>query len=134
VIRAWGRSQGDVGSGAGLGVECLCKLAGVSRAGYYRGWRASVPAQEETALRDEVQRLSLAHRFYGYRGVTVLLRRAGWAVNHKRVQRLRRTDNLLCVTGRTFRPATTDSHHRFDVYPNLARRMKPLAINQLWLS
>ena len=134
MIRAWGRSQGGVGSGAGLGVECLCKLAGVSRAGYYRGWRASVPAQEETALRDEVQRLSLAHRFYGYRGVTVLLRRVGWAVNHKRVQRLRRTDNLLCVTGRTFRPATTDSHHRFDVYPNLARRMKPLAINQLWLS
>lgn len=69
MIRAWERSQGDVGSGGGLGVERLCKLAGISRAGYYRGWRASVPAQEETALRDEVQRLSLAHRFYGYRRV-----------------------------------------------------------------
>ena len=39
----------------------MCALAEVSRAGYYRHWRASHPRQEETALRDEIQRLSLAH-------------------------------------------------------------------------
>ncbi len=118
----------------GLGIERLCRLGDVSRAGYYRHWQASAPAREETALRDEVQRLSLAHRFYGYRRITALLRQAGWAVNHKRVQRLRRTDNLLCVTGRTFRPATTDSRHRFAIHPNLARRMMPTAVNQLWVA
>src|SRR5690349_21997145 len=81
----------------------MCSLAGVSRAGYYRHWRASAPAREETAARDAVQRLSLEHRFYGYRRITALLRQSGWAVNHKRVQRIRQSDNLLCVTGRTFR-------------------------------
>lgn len=55
-------------------------------------------------------------------------------MNHKRVQRIRQSDNLLCVTGRTFRPATTDSRHRFNVYPNLARRMTPTVANQLWVA
>ena len=112
----------------------MCRLAEVSRAGYYRHWQASEPAREETALRAEVQRLSLKYQFYGYRRITVELREAGWAVNHKRIERLRQTDNLLCVTGRTFRPATTDSRHRFAVYPNLARRMMPTGVNQLWVA
>jgi len=128
VIRAQTELQGA------LGIEQMCRLAGVSRASYYRYWRASEPAREETALRDEVQRLSLAHRFYGYRRITALLRQAGWAVNRKRVQRIRQTDNLLCVTGRTFRPPTTDSRHRFAVYPNLARVLVPTGINQLWVA
>jgi transposase InsO family protein len=115
-------------------IERRCWLAGVSRAGYYRHWQASAPRQEETALRDEIQRLSLAERFYGYRRLTVLLKRSGWMVNHKRVARIRREDNLLCVPKQAFRPATTDSRHRFVVYPNLARRLVPTTVNQLWMA
>jgi putative transposase len=115
-------------------IERWCRLAGVSRAGYYRYWQASAPRQEETALRDEIQRLSLAHRFYGYRPLTMLLKRSGWVANHKRVQRLRQEDNLLCVPKRAFRPATTDSGHRFPIYPNLARKLIPMAVNQLWVA
>ena len=128
MIRAQIERQG------GLGIDQMCRLASVSRAGYYRHWRACEPAREETAVRDIVQCLSLDHPFYGYRRVTALMRQAGWAVNHKRVQRIRQSDNLLCVTGRTFRPPTTDSRHRFTVYPNLARRMVPTAVNQLWVA
>jgi len=128
VIRAQALQQG------GLGIEALCRLADVSRAGYYRHWQASRPAQEETALRSEIQRLSLAQRFYGYRRITALLRQSGWAVNRKRVQRIRQSDNLLCVGGRTFRPATTDSAHRFHIWPNLARHLVPSAVNQLWVA
>ena len=128
MIQAQAERQG------GLGIDRMCSLAGVSRASYYRHWRSSTPAREEVAARDAVQRLSLAHPFYGYRRVTALLRQAGWAVNHKRVQRLRRSDNLLCVTGRTLRPPTTDSRHRFTIYPNLARKMLPTAANQLWVA
>src|SRR5262249_41972658 len=49
------RPRGD------LTVERMCVLAGVSRAGYYR-WRASAPRQEETAVRDALQRVALANR------------------------------------------------------------------------
>ncbi len=55
-------------------------------------------------------------------------------VNHKRVQRLRAEDNLLCMPKTGFRPATTDSRHRFVVYPNQARKLLPTAVNQLWVA
>lgn len=71
------RSQGM------LGIERMCALAGVSRAGYYRRWQASAPREEEMGLRDAVQRLALAHRHYGHRRIAALLRREGWQVNKK---------------------------------------------------
>jgi len=112
----------------------MCALAGVSRASYYRKWRVSAPRQEETGLRDAVQRLALANRHYGHRRIAALLRREGWEVNRKRALRLMREDNLLCLRRAAFVPPTTDSRHVFRVYPNLARRIEPMAINQLWVA
>jgi len=112
----------------------MCALAGVSRAGYYRHWHLKRPRQEETALRDQVQRFALANRHYGYRRLTAELKRDGWDVNHKRVLRIAREDNLLCLRRRTFVPTTTQSDHRFKVYPNLARKLEPTAPNQLWVA
>jgi putative transposase len=85
-------------------------------------------------VRDEIQRQGLEHHHDGYCRITVLLKRSGFAVNHKRVQRIRAEDNLLCVPKQAFRPATTDSRHRFVVYPNLARRLVPTAVNPLWIA
>jgi len=85
-------------------------------------------------LRDRIQRIALADRHYGYRRVTAELRREGWLVNHKRVLRITREDNLLCFRRRAFVPATTQSNHRHKIYPNLARRLEPTAPNQLWVA
>ncbi len=136
MIHAQTQQQGHAPAKAGgrAEIERRCRLAGVSRAGYYRHWQASAPRQEETVVRDEIQRLSLEHHHYGYRRITVLLKRAGFVVNHKRVQRLRAEDNLLCVPKQAFRPATTDSRHRFVAYPNLVRRLVPTTVNQLWIA
>ena len=112
----------------------MCALAQVSRAGYYRHWQACAPRQEETGLRDQVQRLSLAYRHYGYRRIAAQLRREGWLVNHKRVLRLMREDNLLCLRKRAFVPPTTDSRHHWRVYPNLAWRLQPMTVNRLWVA
>src|ERR1041384_7814901 len=92
-----------------VGIERLCQLTGVSRASFYRGWATAEPEREEMALRDALQRLALRHRHYGYRRLGVELRRAGWAVNAKRVLRLMREDNLLCLRKKAFAPATTNS-------------------------
>lgn len=118
----------------GLSVERMCALAGLSQSAYYRHWRESQPLREETALRDDVQRLALANRFYGYRRITALLQRQGWCVNAKRVLRLMRQDNLLCLRRKTFRPPTTDSRHGWRIWPNLAHRLVPMAVNQLWVA
>lgn len=133
MIHATMGQQGDH-----IGVERMCALAGVSRASYYRHWLASKPRQEETALRDEIQRLSMMRTRNGYRGgyrlITVQLQHAGWSVNHKRVARIRKEDNLLCIPKQAFRPATTDGRHTWRVWPNLARHTVPMAVNQLWVA
>lgn len=117
-----------------LSIERMCALTGVSRASYYRQWRQIAPRREEPAVRDALQRLAVSHRHYGYRRLSALLRREGWAVNHKRVLRLMRTDNLLCLRRRAFVPATTDSRHVWRVVPNLARGMQVTGLDQLWVA
>jgi transposase InsO family protein len=117
-----------------LSIERMCALAEVSRASYYRQWRHTAPREEEIALRDVLQRLAVGHRHYGYRRLTARVRRDGWAVNHKRVLRLMRTDNLLCLRRRAFVPATTDSRHGWRVVPNLARGLVLTGLDQLWVA
>ena len=112
----------------------MCRLGELSRAAYYRHWRASAPREEDTALRDQLQQLALAHRHYGYRRLGVLLRREGWEVNHKRVLRLLRADNLLCLRRRAFVPPTSDSKHPWHVWPNLTRGIQTTGLNQLWVA
>src|SRR6202011_5402552 len=85
-------------------------------------------------VRSTIQQIVLEHRRrYGYRRVTAELRRRGMIVNRKRVSRLMREDNLLAVQPRAF-VLTTDSKHQFEVYLNLASRMKLTGINQLWVA
>jgi putative transposase len=115
-------------------IACLCTAAGVSRASYYRDWAAQAPSAEEMELRDLVQRLSLAHRAYGYRRITELVRREGWPVNRKRIARIMREDNLLALRKPAFRPATTSSRHGWPIWPNLAPSLIPTRVNQLWVA
>lgn len=117
-----------------LSIDRMCALAEVSRTSYYRHWHQAAPREEETALRDVLQQVALAHRHYGYRRLTALLRRTGWVVNRKRVLRLMRTDNLLCLRRRAFVPATTDSRHGWRVVPNLARGLRVTGLDQLWVA
>jgi transposase InsO family protein len=54
----------------------------------------------------------------------VELQNQGFDINHKRVLRMMRQDNLLCVRRRRFM-VTTDSRHHLPVYPNLAAQIAP---------
>jgi putative transposase len=112
----------------------MCRLAGVSRAGFYRFFQQSPAGEQDMEVRSAIQQIALEHRRrYGYRRVAAELRRRGMAVNHKRVARLMREDNLLAAQPKSFL-ATTDSDHQLEVYLNLARRMKLTGINQLWVA
>lgn len=117
-----------------LTVARMCALIALSRAGYYRHWRRSAPREEAMGVRDAIQHAALENRHYGYRRITRQLRREGWMVNHKRVLRLMRQDNLLCLRKRSFVPVTTDAKHGWKVFPNLARGMKPTGVDQLWVA
>ncbi len=117
-----------------LSIEHMCKLAGVSRASFYRSLRDQQPVEEEMEVRSAIQQIVLEHRRrYGHRRVAEELRRRGMRVNRKRVLRMMRGDNLLAVQPRAF-VVTTNSDHGLEVYLNLAGRMKLTGINQLWVA
>lgn len=118
----------------GLTIARMVELGGVSRASFYR-FDPDRPPQPDADmdLRDAVQRIALEWPSYGRPRITAELRRQGWKVNPKRVGRLMREDNLLCVRKRKF-VVTTDSNHAREVYPNLACQMVLTGINQLWVA
>jgi transposase InsO family protein len=115
-------------------LERLCGLALVSRAGFYRWRHAPAVVDPDLDLRDEIQRIALEFPCYGWPRITHELSDRGWKVNHKRVYRILREDNLLCLRRRKFVVVTTDSNHDRPVYPNLAKGITPTGINQLWMA
>jgi len=118
----------------GLTIERMVELGGVSRASFYRFGEGRPPRPEaDMDLRDAIQRIALEWPSYGRPRITAELRRRGWVVNPKRVYRLMREDNLLCVRKRKF-VVTTDSNHDRRVYPNLAGNMVLTGIDQLWVA
>jgi putative transposase len=117
-----------------LSIERMCQLARVSRASFYRSLKERVPLEESMEVRSTIQQVALEHRRrYGYRRVTAELRRRGMLVNHKRVARIMREDNLLAVQPKQF-VTTTNSSHALEIYLNLARRMNLTGIDQLWVA
>jgi len=117
-----------------LSIERMCELTRVSRASFYRSFHKQQPVEEELEVRSAIQQIAIEHRRrYGYRRISAELRRRGMQVNHKRVMRIMAEDNLLAVQPKSF-VMTTNSHHEFEVYLNLASRMKLTGINQLWVA
>jgi transposase InsO family protein len=84
-------------------------------------------------VRNQIQQIALRWPAYGYRRVHAQLVRQGWMINHKRVLRLMRGDNLLCVRRRKF-VFTTDSRHGLPIYPNLVEGLVVNSIDQLWVA
>ena len=118
----------------GLTVERMVELGRVSRSGFYRFDDNRPPQPDgDMELRDAIQRIALEWPSYGRPRITEELRRQGWTVNPKRVRRLLREDNLLCLRKRKF-VVTTDSNHGRKVYPNLAGEMTLTGIDQLWVA
>ena len=115
-------------------VRRLCALAEVSRAGYYRRRSPHSAAREDADLRDLIHRIALEDRHYGYRRVKRELFRRGVVVNHKRVARLMRQDNLLALRAKPFVPQTTMSKHDYPIRPNLVRGLKPTGLDQIWVA
>ncbi len=120
-----------------LSVQSACSQLGVGRSSYYN-WKSRMASDvtlnlEEMKLKNEIQQIAVEFPRYGYRRMTEELHRRKYSANSKRVRRLMKEDNLLCIRN-TFRPITTNSNHSHRVYPNLARDMTVNEINQLWVS
>jgi putative transposase len=111
----------------------VCQALALSRATYYR-WLLVGPApDEDMALRAQIQDIALEMPADGYRRMTYALQRRDLVVNHKRVLRLMREDNLWCLRTRGF-VRTTDSAHALTVYPNLLPALTVEGLAQVWVA
>ena len=117
----------------GLSIERMVELGRVSRSGFYRFGDGEPDPNPDMELRDAIHKIALEWPSYGRPRITKELRRSGWVVNPKRVRRIMRQDNLLCVRKRKF-VITTDSNHGRKIYPNLARTMTLTSTDQLWVA
>jgi putative transposase len=81
-----------------LSLSQSCRSLEVSSSGYsyWLNRPESVP-YEDTDLRNQIQEIALEFPGYGYRRLTAELQNRGYLINHKRVLRLMREDNLLCL-------------------------------------
>jgi putative transposase len=127
------RIEKEISLATPLTLTRMCILNSVSRAGFYRWTQAPEAVERDLDLRDEIQKIALQWPCYGWRRVRAELRERGFPVNHKRVKRLMREDNLLCLRQRRF-VVTTDSNHPHPVYRNVAAEMELTGINQLWVA
>lgn len=119
--------------GLALTLGSACRTLSLPRSTWYRRRRLATTPDPDIDLRDHIQRLALAKSVYGYRRMTAELHREGLVVNHKRVLRIMREDNLLCLRKRRF-IKTTDSEHGLPIYPNLAKDLQVNGMDQLWVS
>jgi len=69
-----------------------CRFLRLSRATYW--YRSRPPSLRTEQLRDQMRVLSEKHPRYGYRRIAALLRREGWNVGKRHIQRLRRLQGL----------------------------------------
>jgi len=119
--------------GLALTLGSACHTLSLPRSTWYRRQKQASSPDPDIDLKDRIQRLALAKSVYGYRRMTVELQRAGLIVNHKRVLRIMREDNLLCLRKRRF-IKTTDSAHGLPVYPHLKIGLVLGGIDQLWVA
>ena len=85
---------------------------------------AYVP-DDEPRLVEDIVRLACEYGRYGYRRVTALLRREGWHINHKRVERIWRREGLKV-------PKRQPRRRRLWLGDGSCVRLRPLHRDHVW--
>jgi transposase InsO family protein len=101
------------------------------RSSYY--YKPQEKKPDDFSLRKRIEELAEEFNRYGYRRITAQLHREGVRVNHKKVLRLMRERDLLCKPRHRW-VRTTDSDHRYRIYPNLLPCNPVTAPNQVWVA
>jgi len=121
-----------------ISLSRAAQLLEVPRSGYYAWLERSSRDQDKTLedeiILEEIQKICGEITGYGYRRMTVELRNRGFLVNHKRVLRQMRENDLLCKTKTGYKPTTTNSDHDNPIYPNLIKDKPIIHPDQVWVS
>lgn len=117
-----------------LPISKACPILKVSRGSYYKWKNNGFVDCSNPPLLKEIHGIACEFPCYGYRRMTKELQRRGILINTKKVRKIMKQENLVCRRKKAFKPVTTDSNHRFRIYPNLARNLEVTCLNQLWVA
>ena len=112
-----------------LSIARQCALLGLPRASYYRGLGGGEETAENLQLMRLIDEEYTRHPFYGSRQMRNWLRRQGYKVTRKRVQRLMRKMGLVSVAPK---PNTSRRAPAHQIYPYLLRGLEITRANQVW--
>ena len=118
-----------IGSDEPIPITRQCELTGANRSTFYQKANVFRLDPEEQVLLDLIDQEYTRHPFYGSRRMTRYLRKEGYQVNRKRVQRLMRT---LGLVGMAPGPKTSEPHPEHRIYPYLLRGVNVTRPNQVW--
>ena len=103
-------------------------MTAIPRSSYYYRRKKK---QGEADIQNRIELIVCDFSGYGYRRVDEQLRRDGLIVNHKRVLRIMRENSLLCQIKRAYK-VTTNSRHKYPIFPNLTKGIAISGLNQVW--
>ena len=106
-----------------------CALASVNRSTVSLPSIVSFPAAAELQLLELIDKEYTRHPFYGSRKIMHYLRKQGYKINRKRVQRLMK---MLGLAGMAPGPNTSKAHPEHKIYPYLLRGVNVTKPNQVW--
>jgi putative transposase len=104
-----------------------CRLLGISRSSVY--YKPVGVKTRDLELMRFIDEQYLKTPFYGSRSMTQHLKRQGYSVNRKRIQRLMRRMGLEAIYPK---PRTSRKHPGHKVYPYLLRELCIERPNQVW--
>jgi transposase InsO family protein len=94
---------------------------------------ASERQRRDAELRDQIEAIQVEFTGYGYRRIQRELERRGQKINAKRIRRVMLENGLRPILWRSF-VRTTDSNHRYRIYPNLLKNQTLSGANQAWVA
>jgi len=112
-----------------VSIQRQCELIGLSRSSYYREGLAEQETPENLELMKLIDNEYTDHPFYGTRQIRNVLRRKGYKINRKRVQRLMRKMGIQSIAPK---PNTSKAHPQNKVYPYLLKNFDITRSNQVW--
>ncbi len=112
-----------------ISVSKQCDLIGLPRSSYYREARAGSESKANLDLMRLIDEEFMRHPFLGTRKIRSYLRRKGFYINRKRVQRLMRKMGLASLAPK---PNTSAKNKAHKVYPYLLRNLAIDRTNQVW--
>ena len=112
-----------------ISIKRQCELLGLSRSSYYRGPRGE--SEDNLMYMRFMDEEYTRHPFFGSRGMRDYLRRLGYKVGRKRMQRLMRVMGLVSVAPQKRTSIPAPGHK---IYPYLLRNLDICRPDHVWCS